>query len=136
MTRLSDRRRARRVDFAQDVEPALRAITALEEIHGTGNTILEDEAAKALSEGREAWWSLAPYHNAKAVILAVAANQHGVEFALDAGADDTHVPAATRVYLLGTLIPLNRRAEEARERAIYAISDEFCQMARAKRRAA
>lgn len=128
--------RATRVDYDHDVEPGLRAMSVLKEIHDTGDSVLEDIAAEALFAGREAWWSLGTYHNATSGLLAHAANVDGLETALDTYADDYAVPAKSRPYLLGTLIPLNKRAEAARERVMGVLADEWCQMAKIKRRAA
>lgn len=137
MSKMEDIAAARRVDHDQEVEPVMRAISVLKEIHGTGDSLLEDAAVEAAAQGREAYWSLAHYSNQAATGLAAMANRDGLEAALDRYADDFYPTLAkSRLYLLNTIVPLNKRADGVKERLVADLADEFRQMARAKRRAA
>lgn len=107
-----------------DLPAAIRAIGALGELFDNGDTRAKEAALDAFQHGRQSYWSKGIYSNQRAGRLLWAANTFGLSIALRNVIDDTHPShAAQTPYLLGTLIPLNREAMIALERAWCEVAD-------------
>src|SRR4051812_12724538 len=114
--------RARRIKLRHEAlserEPittTIRAIHALSLLLNSDDGNTEEAAIAAASEGRPAYWTTSSYHNQAAVALAYRANTQGLEASLNDIAKTTP-EAHTALYLLNTLIPLNREARSEIER--------------------
>ncbi len=100
-----------------DIAEALRAIRSLGELLGCHDGTSEDKALYAFINGRAAFWPNVGYHNAAVGNLCDAANDDGLLAALDARPVNLSSPAASPLYLIASLIPLNGKARAELHRA-------------------
>lgn len=110
---------ARAHQRADEQTDVLNLIRCLAEVYGNADTVREELALEAVSEGRSAWWVSTDHGNQTLLNVALHANRRSLEAALKVFADPAY-PAGTRhpLSILANLIPLNKQADAEKEEAV------------------